>query len=167
MGKSASLQAARIYNSGRLENKGKNLGAGIATHCYASDVANRLLGWTDEASSCEEATIGSFQGGPKRPAPGNSKYEEGNGNTNTEQPQPQPTPTQTPTQTNPTPKPNAESNTSAPKAPGSASNCKTWYTVKSGDTCATSGHESALRNLNQIDSNCGNLWLGYAYCIEQ
>ncbi|KAF2243033.1 hypothetical protein BU26DRAFT_384014, partial [Trematosphaeria pertusa] len=37
-------KGARIYNSGSVDASG-NLGAGIATHCYSSDVANRLLGW--------------------------------------------------------------------------------------------------------------------------
>lgn len=43
--------AARIYNSGSLDPSG-DLGAGGSTHCYASDVANRLTGWTLAASSC-------------------------------------------------------------------------------------------------------------------
>jgi hypothetical protein len=54
-------QAARIYNSGSIDGT-KNLGAGIATHCYASDVANRLTGWTTAASTCNQATIGSDDG---------------------------------------------------------------------------------------------------------
>jgi len=37
-------KAARIYNSGSIA-AGGDLGAGVATHCYASDVANRLTGW--------------------------------------------------------------------------------------------------------------------------
>ncbi|EME86323.1 uncharacterized protein MYCFIDRAFT_101380, partial [Pseudocercospora fijiensis CIRAD86] len=36
-------KAARIYNSGSLDSSGL-LQAGVATHCYSSDVANRLLG---------------------------------------------------------------------------------------------------------------------------
>ncbi|KAL9043819.1 MAG: hypothetical protein Q9214_003007 [Letrouitia sp. 1 TL-2023] len=38
-------KAARIYNSGSIDPSG-DLGAGGATHCYASDIANRLLGYT-------------------------------------------------------------------------------------------------------------------------
>src|ERR1700742_3151319 len=34
-------QASRMYNSGSIDASG-DLGAGIATHCYSSDVANRL-----------------------------------------------------------------------------------------------------------------------------
>jgi hypothetical protein len=51
-------KAARIYNSGRVE--GDNLGNGVATHCYSSDIANRLIGWTDGGSSCREAEIGNI-----------------------------------------------------------------------------------------------------------
>ena len=36
-------KAARIYDSGSIAASG-NLGQGVATHCYASDVANRLTG---------------------------------------------------------------------------------------------------------------------------
>ena len=49
-------KAARIYNSGSIDSSG-NLGAGIATHCYASDVANRLIGWASGPSSCSSTTI--------------------------------------------------------------------------------------------------------------
>lgn len=43
-------KAARIYNSGSVT--GDNLSLGVATHCYASDIANRLTGWTTAASDC-------------------------------------------------------------------------------------------------------------------
>ncbi|KAL3472387.1 hypothetical protein BJX99DRAFT_235667 [Aspergillus californicus] len=56
---SAFYRAARIYNSGSIAASG-NLGQGIATHCYSSDVANRLTGWNTGASSCEPNTIGSL-----------------------------------------------------------------------------------------------------------
>jgi hypothetical protein len=57
-------QAARIYNSGSIATAGgeKNLGAGIATHCYASDVANRLIGWTTAPSTCNQNTIADDTG---------------------------------------------------------------------------------------------------------
>lgn len=51
--------AARLYNSGSLASGG-NLGGGIATHCYASDIANRLVGWATGASSCVESTVGAL-----------------------------------------------------------------------------------------------------------
>jgi hypothetical protein len=59
-------QAARIYNSGSIGTTAgeKNLGAGIATHCYASDVANRLTGWTTAASTCNQNTIADENGTP-------------------------------------------------------------------------------------------------------
>ncbi|KAJ5281464.1 hypothetical protein N7478_006836 [Penicillium angulare] len=53
-------KAARCYNSGSIASDG-NLGQGIATHCYVSDVANRLLGWTSGTSSCETNTVGDLE----------------------------------------------------------------------------------------------------------
>lgn len=44
-------KAARIYNSGSIT--GNDLSLGVATHCYAADVANRLTGWTTAPSTCE------------------------------------------------------------------------------------------------------------------
>lgn len=54
-------KAARMYNSGSIAASG-NLGQGGATHCYASDIANRLTGWVYVARTCDEATIGSMTG---------------------------------------------------------------------------------------------------------
>jgi len=54
-------KAARIYNSGSIDST-KNLGAGIATHCYASDIANRLTGWFSGVSSCQPGSIAQFNG---------------------------------------------------------------------------------------------------------
>ncbi|KAL8968077.1 MAG: hypothetical protein Q9197_005070 [Variospora fuerteventurae] len=45
-------RAARIYNSGSVDASG-NLEAGVATHCYASDVANRLTGWVLAEDGCD------------------------------------------------------------------------------------------------------------------
>ncbi|KAK5165571.1 uncharacterized protein LTR77_009100 [Saxophila tyrrhenica] len=45
----AYFGAAVIYNSGNLP---ENLDDNTATPCYASDVANRLMGWTSGASEC-------------------------------------------------------------------------------------------------------------------
>lgn len=47
----AYYRAARLYNSGAIDESG-DLGKGSATHCYASDIANRLVGWTDSESTC-------------------------------------------------------------------------------------------------------------------
>ena len=45
-------QGARRYNSGSIAPSG-NLEDGIATtHCYVSDIANRLLGWSDGPGGC-------------------------------------------------------------------------------------------------------------------
>lgn len=48
---SAFYMAARRYNSGSIDESG-DLGEGIATHCYASDVANRLTGWVEYPRNC-------------------------------------------------------------------------------------------------------------------
>lgn len=47
----AYYRAARLYNSGAIDDS-DDLGKGSATHCYASDIANRLVGWTDSESTC-------------------------------------------------------------------------------------------------------------------
>lgn len=43
---------ARIYNSGSADYSNLNNGLG-STACYATDVANRLTGWTLAASNCQ------------------------------------------------------------------------------------------------------------------
>ena len=48
---SAFYKAARIYNSGSIAGSG-DLGDGVATHCYASDIANRLTGWVKSERIC-------------------------------------------------------------------------------------------------------------------
>ena len=48
---SAFYKAARIYNSGSIDSSG-DLGKGIATHCYSSDIANRLTGWVTAPHGC-------------------------------------------------------------------------------------------------------------------
>ncbi|PMD28204.1 carbohydrate-binding module family 50 protein [Hyaloscypha hepaticicola] len=52
-------KAARIYNSGSIAST-KNLGQGIATHCYASDIANRLTGWSSGPSSCTPDAVAAL-----------------------------------------------------------------------------------------------------------
>lgn len=44
-------RAARAYNSGSVDPSG-DLGKGCCTHCYASDIANRLTGWVTGDSKC-------------------------------------------------------------------------------------------------------------------
>ena len=48
---SAFYIAARLYNSGSVDDSG-DLCKGIATHCYSSDIANRLTGWVQAPHSC-------------------------------------------------------------------------------------------------------------------
>ncbi|KAK4543541.1 hypothetical protein LTR36_005436 [Oleoguttula mirabilis] len=43
-------KAARLYNSGSIVDD--NLNLGVATHCYASDIANRLTGWVTATTLC-------------------------------------------------------------------------------------------------------------------
>ncbi|KAF2189328.1 carbohydrate-binding module family 50 protein [Zopfia rhizophila CBS 207.26] len=157
-------KAARIYNSGAVDKSG-NLGKGGATHCYASDVANRLTGWVSAKRLCEENTIGNVQGKPGGPkSPSNS--------TTTAAPKPTgtgisgaipptlvptsapfsngttviPTETVVPSTTGTASLPTDTSVNGAgvgtitsqpvgPKGQGAVKNCKAWYTVKSGDNC--------------------------------
>jgi hypothetical protein len=49
-------RTARTYNSGSLDASG-SLGRGGATACYCSDIANRLLGWSQGASLCSVAEV--------------------------------------------------------------------------------------------------------------
>lgn len=50
-GAMAFYGAARLYNSGSIDASGC-FEKGIATHCYASDIANRLTGWVSAAHAC-------------------------------------------------------------------------------------------------------------------
>ncbi|KAJ5209444.1 hypothetical protein N7449_003823 [Penicillium cf. viridicatum] len=51
-------------------------------------------------------------------------------------------------------------------------NCASWYTVQSGDECATISVTAGITLdeflfLNpEVDTNCTNLWVDYAYCVE-
>jgi hypothetical protein len=60
-------RAARIYNSGRVADSG-DLGDGGATHCYSSDVANRLTGWATDAHRCHLDGPGLPANAPTVPA---------------------------------------------------------------------------------------------------
>ena len=48
---SAYYKAARCYNSGAVAEGGL-LEEGGATHCYGSDIANRLTGWAEAEPAC-------------------------------------------------------------------------------------------------------------------
>ncbi|GAB7349050.1 hypothetical protein MBLNU459_g8014t3 [Dothideomycetes sp. NU459] len=66
------------------------------------------------------------------------------------------------------------SNVAAPTqtVAGTTSQCYKWYTVQSGDSCATIEDTFGItltyfRSLNTyIDAACDNLWLDYAYCVS-
>lgn len=66
-GVTAYYKAARCYNSGSVAASG-NLGQGIATHCYVSDIANRLLGWSLGTSHCNDGSVGSLTGSSWSPS---------------------------------------------------------------------------------------------------
>jgi hypothetical protein len=140
-------KAARIYNSGSLDSSG-NLGLGVATHCYASDIANRLQGWNTETEDCDEATIGSL------------------GNTSNTKSTEMYTYTSFASSTGIQINTISTANPDAPEAPGAASSCKPWYLVRAGDTCFSTGISlDELRALNSnLNEDCTNLMTGYAYC---
>jgi hypothetical protein len=174
-------KGARIYNSGSIAPSG-NLGDGIATHCYATDIANRLLGWaSDGGSGCSEATIGTMQGGAPSGGSDKPKTDE----PKTDEPKTDAPKTDAPTTDAPktdAPKTGDEassgdntqmaatggdSSPSGPKAEGAASGCKKWYSVKQGDTCTSAGVPMAkLAELNtSLKPDCSNLMAGTAYCV--
>lgn len=47
----AYYRAARLYNSGSIDAS-NDLEKSATEKCYASDVANRLMGWTDSQNTC-------------------------------------------------------------------------------------------------------------------
>ncbi|EON67522.1 hypothetical protein W97_06890 [Coniosporium apollinis CBS 100218] len=134
-------KAARMYNSGSIA-AGGNLGQGGATHCYASDIANRLTGWVTVPRTCNEATIGGMTGTGSA----------GNGNTgNTGGGATSPT---------------------GPRAPGASGACTQWYTVQSGDQCGIIQQRFGISMQQLmawntgLSGDCSNLWLGYSYCVR-
>lgn len=158
-------KAARLYNAGRITDN--NLGIG-PTPCYASDIANRLtspFNW----SPCNSAIIGTLSSAQGTVAEVNSVPNDAT-----------PTATTTPAASSTAPTPtsagvsgvnNAEpdNDSSAPGLviSGAATGCTHYFTPQSGDTCASAPVDLAtLRGLNtQLNSDCTNLWAGYAYCI--
>jgi LysM repeat protein len=184
--------AARIYNSGSVA-AGGNLGQGVATHCYASDVANRLVGWSSGASACTPDAVAALT---------SSVVNANSANTGS-------TDTTTTTSASPVvtssvsviPVPAATSVASAPPAaatthastpvtpstpappaadapatgqiyPGAVSPCSSYYLVVAGDYCNLVAQKTGisfatLRTLNSgLDATCSNLWLGYKYCVQ-
>jgi hypothetical protein len=118
-------RAARIYNSGRVT--GDNLGHGVATHCYSSDIANRLTGWVTGPSNCKEEEIGNiamsegFDRNKQISPPSNEEP------TPSASPSSFPTPTQTPVEQPTTPE--QPSSTSSPSAPTPTAPSTTYPTA--------------------------------------
>lgn len=186
-GVSAYYKAARCYNSGSIAPTG-NLGQGIATPCYVSDITNRLLGWSLGPSHCDDSIIGSLTGSSwvgsllggssSSDAPEPSSTSEP---TSTSEPvaptvEATPTPTETvvPAATSsamPAPSPSASSN-AAPIYPYAVSSCQQYTTVMPGEYCDQIDDQygislAQLRSWNTgLDSACSNLWAGYQYCVQ-
>ncbi|KAJ5875669.1 uncharacterized protein N7473_013016 [Penicillium subrubescens] len=191
----AYYKAARCYNSGSIASGG-NLGAGIATHCYASDIANRLLGWASGTSSCNDGTISTLTGSnwSGSSSSGSSSSSSSPTTTSSANPTgvttilPEPAaPTTTATSTTsstvvPTTTPVAAIQTPAATAatptsgaelyPYTISPCQEYYTIVEGDYCrkveVQFGITAAqLQAWNTgLDDSCTNLWKGYQYCVK-
>ncbi|CAI7607063.1 unnamed protein product [Penicillium discolor] len=78
-------KAARTYNSGSIDSSG-NLGEGGATHCYASDIANRVRGWAGDVTECIESTIGTITSGLESALTGDDDSSSSSSSTTAEQP---------------------------------------------------------------------------------
>ncbi|KAJ5176347.1 uncharacterized protein N7482_002224 [Penicillium canariense] len=151
---SAYYKAARCYNSGSI-GAGGNLGAGVATHCYASDIANRLLGWSSGTSSCNDATIATLTGsswsGSSSSSSGSSSSESSSTSTSSANPTgvttilPEPAATSTSTSTSstfsPTYTPAAVTQTPVPEsaAPPSTPTPATSSSVPASPSASASG----------------------------
>lgn len=133
-------KAARMYNSGSIDSSG-NLGLGGSTHCYASDIANRLTGWVTAPRTCNEGTIGSMTG-----SSGGSGLN-GNNGTGTALP------------TGPR-APGASASCSQWYTVQSGDYCGVIQ-QKVGISMAQ------LMSWNtELNAACTNLWLGYSYCVR-
>ncbi|PVH93081.1 carbohydrate-binding module family 50 protein [Periconia macrospinosa] len=137
-------RAARAYNAGPYGVIQTHLEQGGATRCYASDIANQLLGWTrraDKVCSFDSSGIAPQVTAPQSPPTIGSS-------------------------TMPSP------GSSLGHAPNTPTNCTQSYLVTAGDTCNKVAELyniifSKLRALNpSLNSECTNLWLGYTYYIS-
>lgn len=186
-GAAAYYRAARCYNSGSVASSG-NLGQGGSTHCYVSDVANRLLGWSSGPSSCEEATVGSLSAAQSAgsssvasvfssasvPASSSSPSAFSSfGSTplysNIPNLNPLTASTVTPVYTSSW---GVGTTPSATIYPYAISSCLNYALINPGDYCErveTAYGISAvqLRDWNPgLDEACTNLWCGYKYCVK-
>ncbi|RDI88777.1 Uricase [Venturia inaequalis] len=164
--------SARIYNSGSLAANG-DLGAGIATHCYVSDVANRLTGWVYAKKACSldgGSVDEAYDAPPLPPATARStapvvaaEVHEVDSELIDHEVAHEPAPEAPPT--------NIKAFASK-LAPGATTNCAEYYNVQDGDVCQEVSEKFAisldeLRQLNtQIDAGCSNMWMGYDYCVK-
>jgi hypothetical protein len=181
-GPSKYYVAARIYNSGSLAASG-DLGDGIATHCYVSDIANRLTGWVYARKACS-LDGGSVDSSPAPPLPPTPKPRPAPPSVAGPEHAPAAPPTPPAPAKVPLPPAQPALHQNAPAAPtvskalstnlapGVTTTCAKYYTVQPGDFCLAVSSKFALsfdtfRKLNsQIDSACSNLWLGYDYCVQ-
>ncbi|RFU26165.1 hypothetical protein B7463_g10163, partial [Scytalidium lignicola] len=174
-------KAARIYNSGSIPPS-KNLGDGVATHCYVSDVANRLLGWGAAPNLCNPNVIATITGivgsipkkannnpAPSAPAPVSSAPAPPPAPTTTsapvaptKAPAPAPPPAAPPAApSTPPAAPAQPSGASTSPAPGvpvypwAQSNCAEYYTVKAGDYCYSVEQQFNLASGQLIQLNTG------------
>ncbi|KAJ5115624.1 hypothetical protein N7476_005116, partial [Penicillium atrosanguineum] len=185
-GATAYYRAARCYNSGSVASSG-NLGQGGSTHCYVSDVVNRLLGWFSGPSACNEATVGSLSnaqsvGSSSADLPSSlstSASSSGQSvlfssaaaqlSSSTTESLSFATSTTTRASTS---YPRPSSTPCVPIYPYAISNCRVYATVEPGDYCQKIETEhgisaAQLRNWNPgLDDACTNLWCGYRYCVE-
>jgi LysM repeat protein len=174
--------AARIYNSGSIAASG-DLGSGIATHCYASDIANRLTGWVFAQQACtlDGAPAPAAAQAPASLAPDSSASTPISSPVVAAPVDDSPPAPVDDVPSAPFEAPSAPSHgssttatraTSNNMAPGVATECSQYYTIQDGDLCFSVAEEFGttfdnLRTLNtQLDGVCSNLWKGYDYCVK-
>lgn len=150
--------AARIYNSGSIASSG-DLGAGVATHCYASDIANRLCGWVFAEKDC------TLDGAP----PTTPTTAVAVASTSAA---PSSTGVYIPASDPAYPVANQLKAGSQSTAASAPSGCAAYYLVQAGDVCYTVAQSAGISldefmSLNPVlDSSCSNLQLGLHYCVK-
>lgn len=182
-GTSKYYVSARIYNSGSLASSG-DLGDGMATHCYVSDIANRLTGWVyaKKACSLDGASVDAAPAPPLPPAAPEPAAPVVSAEIYEPLPIAAPAKAPSPPQVQPRVQPQAIQHNNAPTtvskavssklAPGVTTDCAQYYNVQGGDFCNKVSEKftisfERLRELNtQLDVGCSNLWLGYDYCVK-
>ncbi|KAL7774355.1 hypothetical protein CFE70_005267 [Pyrenophora teres f. teres 0-1] len=141
-------KAARRYNSGPGVTT-PDLGVG-STNCYASDVANWLIGgmYSPEGKSgCDNANVGMHQLDARRSLdlPYREGHVVGGGH-------------------------RLDSGVWDRNVTGAVENCALWYVAGSGETCSHAPSSvPTLLYLNKMlkEEDCSSLRAGYAYCIAE